>query len=73
MAFLAYKEGVDALKLTDRLTESERAMLIGGTLQKVYGWAPSARPPEAAASQSGADHFVRNPTYVCRTLRYDLR
>jgi L-fuconolactonase len=41
VAFLTYKEGVDAFRLTDRLTDSERATLMGGTLQKIYGWAPS--------------------------------
>ena len=34
-------EGVDAFRLTDRLSDSECATLMGGTLQKVYGWAPS--------------------------------
>jgi hypothetical protein len=42
-AFLTYKEGVDAFRLTDRLSDGDRATLMGGTLQKVYGWAPS--PP----------------------------
>ena len=37
VAFLTYKEGVDAFRLTDRLTDSDRATLMGGTLQKVYG------------------------------------
>jgi L-fuconolactonase len=41
VAFLTYKEGVDAFRLADRLSDSDRAMLMGGTLQKVYGWAPS--------------------------------
>jgi len=40
VAFLTYKEGVDAFTKTDRITDSERATLMGGTLQKVYGWAP---------------------------------
>ncbi|MBI2740091.1 MAG: amidohydrolase family protein [Rhodospirillales bacterium] len=43
VAFLTYKEGVDAFRLTDRLTDSERAILMGGTLQKVYGWAPTGK------------------------------
>jgi hypothetical protein len=43
VAFLTYKEGVDAFRLTDRLTDSERATLMGGTLQKVYAWAPAKR------------------------------
>ena len=38
----SYLQGrVDAFRLTDRLSDSERATLMGGTLQKVYGWAPS--------------------------------
>ena len=43
VAFLTYKEGVDAFRLTDRLTDSDRAILMGGTLQKVYGWSPTGK------------------------------
>jgi predicted TIM-barrel fold metal-dependent hydrolase len=43
VAFLTYKDGVEAFRVTDRLTDGERATLMGGTLQKVYGWAPSRR------------------------------
>jgi predicted TIM-barrel fold metal-dependent hydrolase len=43
VAFLTYKEGVEAFRVTDRLTDSERATLMGGTLQKVYGWSPAKR------------------------------
>jgi len=39
-ALLTYKEGVDAFRVTDRLTDSDRATLMGGSLQKIYGWAP---------------------------------
>ena len=38
---LTYKQGVDAFRVTDRLTESEKAMLMGGALSKVYNWTPS--------------------------------
>jgi predicted TIM-barrel fold metal-dependent hydrolase len=38
---LTYKEGVDAFRVTDRLSDSDRAELMGGTLEKVYGWAPN--------------------------------
>ncbi len=38
---LTYKEGVDSFRVTDRLSDSDRATLMGGTLTKVYGWAPS--------------------------------
>ncbi len=40
-ALLTYREGVDAFALTDRLTDDERARLMGGTLRRVYGWAPT--------------------------------
>jgi len=39
---LTYAQGVEPFRRTDRLTESERAALMGGTLRRVYGWAPSA-------------------------------
>ncbi len=35
-----YAKSVDAFRLTDRLSESERAMLMGGACAKVYGWTP---------------------------------
>jgi predicted TIM-barrel fold metal-dependent hydrolase len=38
---LTYKQGVDAFRVTDRLSESERAALMGGTLAKIYRWSPS--------------------------------
>jgi L-fuconolactonase len=40
VGLLTYKEGVEAFRVTDRLSDSDRATLMGGTLQKVYGWAP---------------------------------
>jgi predicted TIM-barrel fold metal-dependent hydrolase len=40
VALLTYKQAVDAFKVTDRLSESERAALMGGTLQRVYRWSP---------------------------------
>jgi L-fuconolactonase len=40
---LTYKQGVDAFRLTDRLSESERTTLMGDALQRVYNWSPSPR------------------------------
>jgi L-fuconolactonase len=40
VALLTYREGVEAFRVADRLSDSDRATLMGGTLQKVYGWAP---------------------------------
>jgi L-fuconolactonase len=31
---------VDAFRLTDRLSQSDRVALLGGTLQKIYDWKP---------------------------------
>jgi predicted TIM-barrel fold metal-dependent hydrolase len=39
-AVLTYEQGVAPFRLNDRLSESERAMLMGGACAKVYGWAP---------------------------------
>ena len=35
-----YEQGVQPFLQTDRLTDSERAMLMGGACAKVYGWSP---------------------------------
>ena len=40
---LTYEQGVEPFRRTECLTEDERAALMGGTLQRVYGWAPPAR------------------------------
>ena len=38
---LTFKQGVDAFRVTDRLSDGDRAMLMGGTIEKVYKWSPS--------------------------------
>ncbi|HEV2301594.1 MAG TPA: amidohydrolase family protein [Stellaceae bacterium] len=35
---LTYEEGVEAFRVTDRLSERERALLMGETLQRIYDW-----------------------------------
>ncbi len=35
---LTYSEGVEAFRTTERLSDGDRAALMGGTLQKVYDW-----------------------------------
>lgn len=40
VGLLTYRQGVDAFRVTDRLTDADRAKLMGGTIAKVYGWAP---------------------------------
>jgi predicted TIM-barrel fold metal-dependent hydrolase len=38
---LTYKEGVEAFRLTDRLSDGDRAKLMGGTASRIYGRSPS--------------------------------
>ena len=40
VGLLTYKEGVEAFRVTDRLSDGDRAMLMGETLQRVYNWLP---------------------------------
>lgn len=37
---LSYEQGVAPFRTAERLTADERAALMGGTLQRIYGWAP---------------------------------
>jgi L-fuconolactonase len=43
VALLTYKEGVDSFRVTERLSDSDRATLMGGSLTKIYGWAPGKK------------------------------
>ena len=38
VALLTYEQGVEAFRVTDRLSDSDRAALMGGTLMRVYEW-----------------------------------
>ncbi len=41
VGLLTYREGVESFRVTDRLSDSDRAMLMGGALSRVYKWSPS--------------------------------
>jgi predicted TIM-barrel fold metal-dependent hydrolase len=41
VALLSYAQGVEAFRVTDRLSDTERATLMGGTLSRVYNWSPA--------------------------------
>ncbi len=41
VTLLTYEQGVEPFRQTDRLTDSERADLMGGSLQRIYNWAPT--------------------------------
>ena len=38
---LTYQEGVEAFRVTDRLSDSDRAALMGDRLTRIYNWSPS--------------------------------
>ena len=38
---LSYKQGVEAFRVTDCLSDSQRSALMGGTLMKIYNWSPA--------------------------------
>jgi predicted TIM-barrel fold metal-dependent hydrolase len=40
---LTYKEGVESFRVTDRLSNADRETLMGGSLQKIYGWTPKKK------------------------------
>ncbi len=35
---LTFRQGVEAFRVTDRLSDTDRAALMGETLQRIYGW-----------------------------------
>jgi L-fuconolactonase len=41
VALLTYEQGVQAFRVTDRLTDRDREVLMGGTLRRIYRWSPS--------------------------------
>jgi L-fuconolactonase len=42
LALLSYEQGVETFRVTDRLSDSDRAMLMGEALTRVYNWSPKA-------------------------------
>lgn len=38
---LTYEQGVEAFRVTDALSDAERATLMGGALSRIYNWTPS--------------------------------
>jgi L-fuconolactonase len=41
VALLTYEQGVEAFRVPDRLSDSDRATLMGGTASRIYNWAPA--------------------------------
>ena len=39
---LTYAQGVESFKMTDRLSASDKATLMGGALTRIYNWAPTS-------------------------------
>jgi predicted TIM-barrel fold metal-dependent hydrolase len=43
VSFLSYEQGVQAFRVSDRLSGADRVKLMGGSLARIYKWAPAAR------------------------------
>ena len=41
VALVTYAQGVEAFRVTDRLSDGDRATLMGGALTRIYKWAPA--------------------------------
>jgi L-fuconolactonase len=41
VGLLTYRQGVDAFRSSDRLSDADRRALMGGTLERVYRWSPT--------------------------------
>jgi predicted TIM-barrel fold metal-dependent hydrolase len=41
VALLTYQQGVEAFRVTDRLSDTDRTALMGETLTRVYDWSPA--------------------------------
>jgi len=49
VAVVNYQQAVAPFLETSRLSDAERAMLMGGACAKAYGWSPNKVRPELAA------------------------
>ena len=47
--FVTYKQAVDVFLNSPRLSRSDRAALMGGSLQRIYNWAPTGRSAAATS------------------------
>ena len=41
VGLLTYEQGVEAFRVTDRLSDGDRAALMGQTLERIYNWPPT--------------------------------
>ena len=51
--FLTFAQGVDAFRLTGRISEGDKTKLMGGNVTRIYGWSPThsyPRLPSTAAT-----------------------
>jgi L-fuconolactonase len=42
VALLSYEQGVEAFRVTDRLSDGDRALLMGEALTRIYNWSPKS-------------------------------
>lgn len=42
VSLLTFEQGVEAFRVTDSLSDNDREILMGGTLTRIYNWAPGS-------------------------------
>jgi L-fuconolactonase len=52
----SYHDAVAASRDTGRLSDTDRDALMGGTLQRIFGWAPSALVGERISRANGREN-----------------
>ncbi|HEY7242650.1 MAG TPA: amidohydrolase family protein [Xanthobacteraceae bacterium] len=52
--FLCYAQAVDAFRLTERVSQSDKAKLMGGTLARIYGWSSQKKHESRPAGRAPA-------------------
>ena len=57
IGMLTYEQGVTPFRDTKRLSENDKAALMGGTLQKVYKWQRD-RTDFGRATIDGTSHYA---------------
>jgi L-fuconolactonase len=50
---LNYEQAVEAFRVSNRLSASDRAMLMGGSTERTYGWAPSVLATPGTVEPAG--------------------
>jgi predicted TIM-barrel fold metal-dependent hydrolase len=69
-AVVNYEQAVEPFLKTDRLSNTERAMLMGGACAKAYGWSPKKVSQRSPDERSDIRVLSPSPAYRCAHAGY---